>query len=147
MSSKKTWWSRRKQDFRIDWFSGTGGGGQHRNKHPNCCRMTDLETGIQTTGQESRSRTQNLKAAFHRMVKMLVKYYNDLSKNSDSSQQLNQKINPTFGGKYTRTYHEVDNRVVDHVTGKKYSYNKTVGCGDISQIIEDRVKMAQERNE
>lgn len=129
---RELWWSRRKKDFRIDWFSGTGGGGQHRNKHLNCCRITDIETGITTTGQEQRSRTQNFKSAFRRLVNKLMDFYN---KNEA------QKLEPiSFGGKYTRTYNECDDRVVDHVTGLQYSYRRTVGNGDISQIIKDRIQ-------
>ena len=52
-----------KKDFNLEWFSGSGGGGQHRNKHQNCCRLTHKETRIMKTGQRQRSRIQNLKDA------------------------------------------------------------------------------------
>lgn len=39
-----------KDDFDIDWFSGSGAGGQHRNKHQNCVRLKDKETGITCVG-------------------------------------------------------------------------------------------------
>jgi len=35
-----------KKDFKIDWYSRSGAGGQHRNKHQNCCRITHLATGL-----------------------------------------------------------------------------------------------------
>lgn len=57
-----------KKDLQITWFSGTGGGGQHRNKHQNCCRIKHLESGALVTGQEERSRKQNLQKAFRRLV-------------------------------------------------------------------------------
>ena len=40
----------------------------------------------------------------------------------------------------TRTYKETKDLVIDHVTGEKYSYKNTVGRGDISGIIEDRIR-------
>lgn len=132
MIMKKLWWSRRKKDFQIDYFSGTGAGGQHRNKHRNCVRMTDKETGLSTTAQTSRSRKQNLTDAFRRLVKKLLKFYGD--KCSDERDIV------TTSGETIRTYHECDNRVVDHVTGKKYSYAHTVGRGDISQIVWDKIE-------
>jgi len=58
-----------KKDLKITWFSGKGGGGQHRNKHQNCCRIQHKESGILVTGQEERSRKQNLLNAFQRLVK------------------------------------------------------------------------------
>jgi protein subunit release factor A len=57
-----------KKDFDIQWFSGTGAGGQHRNKHQNCCRLVHRASGVTTTGQGSRSRKQNLSSALHQLA-------------------------------------------------------------------------------
>lgn len=57
-----------RKDFDITYFSGTGKGGQNRNRHQNCCRIKHKETGVITTGQEERSKEQNLRNAFKRMV-------------------------------------------------------------------------------
>jgi protein subunit release factor A len=64
-----------KKDFRVDWFSGTGGGGQYRNKHQNCCRIVHIETGIMSTGQSYRERPANQKEAFNRLAQKLIAYY------------------------------------------------------------------------
>jgi len=57
-----------KKDFVIKYFSGTGAGGQHRNKHQNCVRLTHKDSGVTTTGQTSRSREQNLRTAFKNLT-------------------------------------------------------------------------------
>ena len=57
-----------KKDFTVDWFSGSGAGGQHRNKHQNCIRLRHPESGAEATGTESRSREQNKDAAFKRLT-------------------------------------------------------------------------------
>ena len=56
-----------RKDFEITYFSGSGAGGQYRNKHQNCCRIKHIETGIISTGQEERSKEQNTKNAFKRL--------------------------------------------------------------------------------
>lgn len=58
-----------KKDLEITYFSGSGGGGQHRNKHKNCVRMRHPASGAMTTGQDHKSRVQNQKEAFLRMGK------------------------------------------------------------------------------
>jgi len=58
-----------KKDFDIQFFSGTGAGGQHRNKHQNCVRMKHRESGVTATGQSNRSREANLREAFNGIVK------------------------------------------------------------------------------
>ena len=58
-----------KKDFVIKYFSGTGAGGQHRNKHQNCVRMTHKDSNISSTGQSNRSREANLREAFNGIVK------------------------------------------------------------------------------
>lgn len=57
-----------KKDFDITWFSGTGNGGQNRNNRHKCCRIQHKESGAIGTGQEERSREQNQKNAFNRLV-------------------------------------------------------------------------------
>ena len=57
-----------KKDFDISWFSGTGAGGQHRNRHMNCCRMTHRDSGVTKTGQSNRSQQANKKEAFNAIV-------------------------------------------------------------------------------
>lgn len=57
-----------KKDFTITWFSGRGAGGQHRNKHQNCCRIKHSDSGVLVTGQDQRSRRDNLRNAFKRLT-------------------------------------------------------------------------------
>ena len=57
-----------KKDLKIDYFSGTGGGGQHRNKHQNCVRMHHKDSGASSTGQSSKERKSNLKEAFNNII-------------------------------------------------------------------------------
>ena len=52
-----------KKDFKIDWFSGTGAGGQHRNKHQNCVRLHHVASNTIVTGQSNRDRISNMKEA------------------------------------------------------------------------------------
>lgn len=53
-----------KKDFDIDYFSGRGAGGQHRNKHQNCVRLKHKESGVMSTGQSNRDRLSNMREAF-----------------------------------------------------------------------------------
>ena len=55
------------QDLRIDFFRGSGPGGQHRNTSETGVRITHLPTGIVVTATESRSRHQNLQNAMTRL--------------------------------------------------------------------------------
>lgn len=57
-----------KNDFDVTWFSGTGAGGQYRNKHQNCCRIIHKATGAIGTGQSQRDRLSNQKEAFMNCV-------------------------------------------------------------------------------
>ena len=57
-----------RKDLRIDFYKGTGKGGQKRNKTENCCRITHLESGAVGKSEEGRSKEHNKKAAFVRMT-------------------------------------------------------------------------------
>ena len=68
MNDDRTHFSVTKKDLTVTWFSGTGAGGQHRNKHQNCIRIKHNATGIIKTGQSSRSREANTKEAMEAMA-------------------------------------------------------------------------------
>lgn len=126
--SRELIYSVSRRDFRIDFFSGTGAGGQYRNKHQNCVRLTHIESGTVTTGQEQRSRDQNLRDAFRKMAKILVARF------LGDQRKARWPGNPLT----IRTYHEPDNRVVDHESGLQQPYNVVVAGRDLSRMIEAR---------
>ena len=107
------------KDFKIDWFSGSGAGGQHRNKHQNCCRITHVETGLTSVGQSSRSRVTNQEAAFKNLVQKLLAL-------SDSPQERIQDDN------VVRTYHFERSVVTDGSVDKDVSL---VMDGNIDDFI------------
>jgi len=57
-----------RKDLEITYFSGTGAGGQHRNRHMNCVRIKHPDSGVLVTGQEERSKDKNFKMAFKRLT-------------------------------------------------------------------------------
>jgi protein subunit release factor B len=121
-----------KDDFKVDFFRAQGKGGQNVNKRETACRITHLETGISTTSQVHRTQPRNLKEAWSKMRKLLAVHYAPKPRERYAA-----------GQETTRTYKETKDLVIDHVTGKKYSYKHTVGKGDISVIIEDRIRHGQ----
>jgi ribosome-associated protein len=60
------------QDIRIDYFRGSGPGGQHRNTSETGVRIVHLPTGISATATESRSRHMNLQRAMARLEEKLA---------------------------------------------------------------------------
>ena len=58
-----------KKDLVIQYFSGVGAGGQHRNRHKNCVRLRHIESGVITTGQSNKERISNRKEAFKNLIK------------------------------------------------------------------------------
>jgi len=116
-----------KKDFKLEWFSGTGSGGQHRNKHQNCCRITHIETGLRAQGTESKERPTNQRKAFERLAKLIISYYK-----SEPTRRMNSEV--------IRNYHAVRNEVHDKSSGLKMLYSDTVGDGDLSKMIDARRK-------
>lgn len=124
-------WSASKKDFRVDTFRGKGPGGQHRNKTDSAVRITHIESGLVASSQSERSQHANKKIAFKRLVALLLDKYVYGEK---------RKARCLSGTKVTRSYHEPEDRVTDHVTGEKFSYRHTIGKGDIGTLIESRMK-------
>jgi protein subunit release factor B len=121
-----------KKDFKLEWFSGQGAGGQHRNKHQNCCRITHVESGLKVQGTESRERVTNQRVAFNKLAKMVIAWY-----------QGSNKKNRYNAIDTIRNYHAVRNEVHDKASGLKQSYKKVVDGCDLSDMIEARKAAAQ----
>ena len=66
---KKLLFSITKKDFRIDYYKGKGKGGQKKNKTTNCCRITHIESGATGKAEDTRSKEQNKKLAFQRLIR------------------------------------------------------------------------------
>lgn len=104
--------------FRARWFSGTGKGGQHRNKHQNCCELIDAKTGLSRTGQSSRSRDANYREAEAALVADLQSRETGKA-GRDRNATRKQQIGAGMRGDKRRTYRFQDDSVVDHFTGKR----------------------------
>lgn len=109
-------------DLEIQWFSGTGKGGQNRNKTQNCCRVIHLPTGLQESRQ-GRSREANkreAKAALQIKLRQVI---------AEQGFSFTDKVRKTqigsgYRGDKIRTYRAQDDTVIDHRTGKKAPFGK-----------------------
>jgi peptide chain release factor 1 len=104
-------------DLKIEWYSGTGAGGQHRNKHQNSCRITHLPTGLVVTAQ-TRSRQNSLDEAMSTLNQKLDET-TKRSYNSVIDSDRKRQVGSGMRGDKIRTYRFQDDVVQDHLTGKK----------------------------
>ncbi len=115
-----------KADLRIDYYRGSGAGGQKRNKTSSACRITHIPTGLFATCENHRSQHQNRAEAFRRLVKQLE----PLMREAASREKI--KINT----ERIRTYQLEANRVTDHrVPGRQWNPDKILD-GDLQDMIE-----------
>lgn len=114
----------KESDLRIEWYSGTGAGGQHRNKHQNSCRITHIPTGTVATAQcRSRQNSQDqAMGTIHKVVDNLAKsqYNNVIASNR------REQVGSGMRGDKIRTYRFQDDRVQDHVTNKVASTKRVL---------------------
>jgi len=112
------------RDLKIEWYSGTGAGGQYRNKHQNSCRITHIPTGT-IAKSECRSRTNSLNEAMaeiqRRVDEMTQRQYN-----KDIATDRRQQVGSGMRGDKIRTYRFQDDVVQDHITGQKSSVRRVL---------------------
>jgi peptide chain release factor 1 len=111
-------------DFRVEWFSGSGAGGQHRNKHANCARVIHIPTGLKQERQ-GRSREANYRDAMAALIAMLDERLLSGSKAVEDDARRRQ-IGSGMRGDKRRTYRFQDDTVVDHVTGKSMQASRAM---------------------
>jgi len=111
-------------DLRIEWYSGTGAGGQHRNKHQNSCRITHIPSGTVATAQ-CRSRQNSLDQAMGTIHKTVDKQVQNQYNNGIASDRK-QQVGSGMRGDKIRTYRFQDDVVKDHVTNKSNSVKRVL---------------------
>lgn len=105
------------KDLRIEWFSGTGAGGQHRNKHQNSCRLVHLPSGITVTAQ-TRNRDSSLKQARDELVSKL-RNLADQRQTIEVGEAKKRQVGSGQRGDKIRTIRFQDDRATDHRNDKK----------------------------
>ena len=108
-----------KKDISIRWYSGTGAGGQHRNRTQNCCEVTHLLTGFKASGTESRSRKENERKAMDRLFEQLQD-----EKKVKEAERINQLRKQATENGRIRTYDFKQGLAIDHRSGKTAPLNQ-----------------------
>jgi peptide chain release factor 1 len=111
-------------DLKIEWYSGTGAGGQHRNKHQNSCRITHIPSGIIATAQ-CRSRENSYNEAMATIINKVDNIVKSEYNNNVASNRREQ-VGSGMRGDKIRTYRFQDDRVQDHITNKVTSTKKVL---------------------
>ncbi len=117
----------RKKDVRVEFYRGSGAGGQNRNKRDTACRMTHIPTGLSGQAQDERSQEQNKWLAWKRLCEQLV----PIMKREVQKQRYGA------GTERIRTYHEPDQRVTDvRLPGRQWRYSDIVDGSKFGELIE-----------
>lgn len=124
-----------RKDLHIQYFRGSGPGGQHRNKRDTACRITHVPTGAVAWSEKFKSQHRNRKEAFLKLAEslsmMMVLEIQEATQNKDK-EIINTRV---------RTYNEKSKRVVDkRLPGEVFNYNDVL-CGDgLEKIINKLLK-------
>lgn len=103
----------------LDFFSGSGPGGQHRNKSQNCVRATHIPSGITVSATRQRSKNQNIAEAMTELASRLRGACETSAAESTNEARVAQVASGDRPAK-TWTWNDQRSEVVDHSTGQKW---------------------------
>lgn len=104
------------EHFDREWFSGSGAGGQHRNRHKNALRLRHLPTQTLVSAQ-CRKRPESEAQAWAEMESRLDEMVGQAHHGEQAAVRKAQVGSGQKADK-RRTYRFQDDRVIDHETGK-----------------------------
>lgn len=113
--------------FDLDWsdieqdnYVGSGPGGQHRNKTATAVRLTHRPTGVVVCCENERSQGQNKQQAF-RALKARLSSAHEEKQQSRRNGARREQIGTGYRGDKIRTVQMQNDRVTNHVNGRKCS--------------------------
>lgn len=112
------------RDVKVEWYSGSGAGGQNRNKVQACARVTHLPTGIVRTAQ-TRSRQNSLRLAMAELEAAVRRLSEGDSLKAENAQRRSQ-IGSGQRADKGRTFRFQDDSARDHGTGATASLAKVM---------------------
>lgn len=118
----------------LEWefFRSSGPGGQNVNKLETGVRVRHIPSGMTVVCQDERSRRQNQKKALqilHQRFAEKIKKDSLNNKNKDRKEQVGSGQR----GDKIRTYREQDDKVKNHLNGKKVRYSDILS-GNIDKL-------------
>ncbi|MEO6217267.1 MAG: peptide chain release factor-like protein [Sphingomonas sp.] len=114
----------RREDISARWFSGTGAGGQHRNKHQNSVELVHLPTGLKRAAQ-TRSRETSMRAAWDALAAAVSERAAGKAARDENGIRSRQ-IGLGMRADKRRTWRFRDDRVIDDLTGLSASCAKVM---------------------
>ena len=114
----------RREDVSARWFSGTGAGGQHRNKHQNSVELVHLPTGLKRAAQ-TRSRETSMRAAWEALAAAVFERAAGQAARDENGIRSRQ-IGLGMRADKRRTWRFRDDRVIDDLTGLSASCAKVM---------------------
>lgn len=112
----------RDADIEEQRYSGSGAGGQHRNKHANCVRLIHRPTGT-TVQVEGKHYHRNRARALRDLAERLQEAHAAQQANAEQASRLRQRGSGMRGDK-RRTVALQRGQVTDHVSGWRTSCKK-----------------------
>ena len=133
-------------DLHKRWHSGTGAGGQHRNKTQNCLELTHLPTGLVATSQSERSQHQNKETALKILQARLLKL--ELAKRAEERAKIKGKHIAAGWGNQIRSYVLHPYKMVkDHRTDYQKGNAEAVLDGELDDFITAYLRSAVDKDE
>jgi peptide chain release factor 1 len=107
-------------DVREDCYVGSGPGGQHRNKTATAIRLTHIPTGTVVCCENERSQGQNKRQAWAVLSARIASSVAEQRQSKENGARREQ-IGTGYRGDKIRTVQMQNDRVTNHVTGRKCS--------------------------
>jgi len=118
------------QDLRIDYYRGSGSGGQKRNRTSSACRIVHIPTGLMACAEDSRSQGQNRRNAFRRLADKLVPIMKEAL--IPPRPELNNTV--------VRSYREKEAQVIDKRIAGVFDYWEVLDGNGLDKIITELIK-------